>query len=136
MHLEGREYGIVPEDLVPEVLVGVCSSRLPEAFFGCVVDLCPYLVEQAHLDFRGWVELLAVDIQQGAAQHVVGELESGRNVAVLDTVQVVDYQSKSAPESSGARPKNCAAHLEWIGAFFAVIRIFVFLAALLFCEEA
>ena len=55
------------------------------------------------------MEVLAVYVPQGAAQHLAGELESRGDLTLLRLIKAVDYQSKTAPPPDGAFPKKRAS---------------------------
>ena len=105
MYLECREYGIVPEYGISEILVRSNGLGFAEPFLCRLVHLCPYFIEQVDFDFGCRMKVPAVYVQQGTPQHLFGEVKLHGDAAIISRIQSVDYQSKAAP-SAGAFTKK------------------------------
>jgi len=102
VYLECHEYLVVPQNGRAEVVVRIHSPGLVESFSGGLVYPVANLVEQVNLDVGHRAEVLAVNVPQGAAQHLAGELEARGDLTLLRLIKAVDYQSKTAPPPDGA----------------------------------
>ena len=105
MYLECREYGIVPEYGISEILVRSNGLGFAEPFLCRLVHLCPYFIEQVDFDFGCRMKVPAVYVQQGTPQHLFGKVKLHGDAAIISRIQSVDYQSKAAP-SAGAFTKK------------------------------